>query len=45
MKPSSIGPGHERRAHQNEIDIGEGADEGEQDAESDAESGDQPRIA
>ena len=33
------------RAHQDEIDVGEGADEREQDAEADAESRAQPRVA
>jgi hypothetical protein len=32
-------------AHQHEIDVGEGGDEGEQDQEADAEGGAQRRIA
>ena len=38
-------PERQRRAHQHEVDVGEGADEGEQDAEADAEGGAQRRIA
>ena len=35
----------QRRTHQNEIDVGERADEGEQDAETDAEGGAQLWVA